>query len=254
MKKLIFPFLVFFAPIFFAQNTNQNFVLLPDGNTFQSLKTNYIEAGIGLSYYPSTGFFKVDGGMAVDLLRYYNSEFSEISFGTEFFIHGLGLNIKNKRLPIDAADGYFGVYFSYANREYNYKARLRIFHNSAHLVDGHLERNDTYLSPFDYTDDFAELTLMKNNNFKNTLIDYYAGITYSIIIHPKEINNSSFHAGLQYTYLLSESFINTPVSLFTGYHFTLTGIEKYRGNNRIVLGLEFGNEKKENINIIHFLL
>jgi len=236
-----FSFFLFTCVHLFSQN-KEKLELMPGGNIFPNLKADFIEARTGLLYYPSTGYFKIDAGDAVDILRYSpSSSSSQFSFGSEFFVHALGLNVKSKRLPIDAADGYFGMYFSYSNISNNLKARLRILHNSAHLVDGHLERNSTYNSSVDYTRDFAELTIMKSCKHASCLFEYYTGAAFSIVIHPKELNRFTAHGGVQISFdQIINNLFGKPVNLFFAYHFNLTTIPAYVGNDHFVSGLRFG--------------
>lgn len=216
--------------------------LLPSSKIFPVLKANYFEPRMGLAYYPSTGYFKVDAGNSVDIFHYNLESGSAISFGGEFFVHALGLNVKQKRLPIDAADGYFGLNFAFQNSTDDFNARLRIIHNSAHLVDGHIERNLNYRSIVDYVKDFAEITLMRSKESSNINVDYYAGGAYSIVIHPKNLKRYSFHGGAQvYSKEIVDSLFNNSVSLFCAYHFSLTSVPKFIGNNRVMAGVRFGN-------------
>ncbi len=224
----------------YSQN-QKKIEIMPDGNTFPNIKANFYEARTGLMYYPSNGYFKIDAGDAVDILSYYTYGSSTFTFGSEFLVTALGLNIKSKRLPIDAADGYFGIYFSYSNSTKDFKARLRILHNSAHIVDGHLNRGSTYSSIVDYVKDFVELTIMHSMNTASFNLDYYAGTSYSIVIHPKNLKRFTAHAGLQtFSGEILNPLFGKPVILFCSYHFSLSTIPAYVGNNRLMSGIRFG--------------
>ena len=264
-SKLFFKYVSFFlftCVSLFSQNLD-SFQLMPGNNSFPNLIANNYEARTGLMYYPSTGYFKIDAGYSPDLLRYYSSSSSQYSFGSEFFVQALGLNVKSKRLPIDAAEGYFGFHFSYSNTMKNFRARLRVLHNSSHLVDGHLERSSNYSSSVEYVKDFAELTIMLseatcpdlngksrkagqpnpiNKERPNMNFDIYAGGSYAIVIHPKNIKRFTAHAGVQFSLLqIANSFFGKPLDLIVAYHFNLSSVPSYIGCNHIITGINFGN-------------
>ena len=224
----------------YCQNKNQ-IELMPNKNIFPALKANPFEARIGLQYYPSNGYFKVDAGHEVDILSYTSAGNTIFTFGSMFFMQGLGLNIKEKRLPIDAADGYFGLTFAYSDTVKNFKARMRILHNSAHLVDGHLERNLSFATSLDYAKDFVELTVMNSFNTGIFDIEYYGGGSYSIVIHPKNLKRYTLHGGLQLSSQNLNTIFEKPVNLFCAYHFSLTSVPAFIGNNNLTAGIRFGN-------------
>lgn len=241
-------FILFFSFSLYAQN-NTGFELLPNGKLFSQLKGNYFEPRTGLAYYPSTGFFKIDAGNAKELFRLTFADKSAFSFGGEFFVHALGLNVKQKRLPIDAADGYFGINFNYKNSTDDFKLRLRVLHNSAHLVDGHIERNSSYKSIIDFVQDFAELTALYSINSGRNIIDIYGGGSYKIVLNPKTIKRLTAHGGLQVNNEINDSFFGIPINMFFAYHFYLTSIPNYIGNNHIITGFRFGELSKSGVSI-----
>lgn len=219
--------------------------LLPNENIFKPITSNYFESRIGLAYYPQTGYFKVDAGKSYDLILYktFNSNFS---FGAEFFMHALGLNIKEKRLPIDAADGYFGVNFNYGDSIRNYKIRLRVLHNSAHFVDGHSERNITYQPKENYVNDFFDLTFQK---FLSDNFYLFTLINYPIIIHPKELHKFNYSFGFEFLNNLFDNFWNNENKFFIAYQFNLVPIPKYIGSNHFITGIRFGNNNSSKVKI-----
>lgn len=219
--------------------------LLPNENIFQPILSNYFEPRIGLAYYPQTGYFKVDAGKSFDLIliKFKKGSFS---FGTEFFMNALGLNIKEKRLPIDAADGYFGINFSYSDNSFSNKIRLRILHNSAHFVDGHNERNLTYQPKENYVNDFFDITFQKfitKNFYLFTLVNY------PIIIHPKELHKVNLSFGFEIFHKLFNSFLNNENKFFINYNIKLTPLPKYIGSNHLMTGIRFGNDLSSKVNI-----
>ncbi|MCX7876373.1 MAG: hypothetical protein N2321_09440 [Melioribacteraceae bacterium] len=241
-KSVFYSFLIF---IFLNTFLFSQIKLLPGKNIFQPITANYNESRIGLAYYPKTGYFKVDAGKSFDLIT-YKSNLKYYSFGTEFFMHGLGLNIKEKRLPIDAADGYFGVNFNYKDSLKFFNVRLRVLHNSAHFVDGHIERKINYQPKENYVNDFFDFTFQKylTNNFY-----LYSIINYPIIIHPKELHKLNLSFGFELLENIFNNFWNNENKIFFAYQFNLLPIPKYIGSNHIMTGINFGNEKTNQLKI-----
>jgi len=222
--------------------------IMPSENLFPTITTNYFEPRVGLAYFPSTGYFKVDAGKSVDLLQIKNENIF-YSFGGEFFMHALGLNIKEKRLPIDAADGYFGINFNYYDSSKYFKGRLRILHNSAHFVDGHQERNISYQPKENYVNDFFEFTFLKSFLSDSYNFDFNFGGGYPIIIHPKELHKANYFCGFEYSYFLSNNFLSNRSMLLFAYSINLSAIPKYIGNNHLMFGIKFGDEKSSSLRI-----
>ena len=219
--------------------------LLPSENIFKPITSNYFEPRIGLAYYPKTGYFKVDAGKSYDLILFKFNK-SNFSFGTEFFMHALGLNIKEKRLPIDVADGYFGINFSFSDSSSSNRLRLRILHNSAHFVDGHSERNLTYQPKENYVNDFFDITFQKHIT-KN--LNLFTIVNYPIIIHPKELHKVNLSIGFEILHKFIDSFWNNENNFFITYNIKLTPLPKYIGTNHLMTGIRFGNGSSPKVKI-----
>lgn len=240
MNNLFFIFILCAINVY-CQAKN-GFLLMPDNKVFPSLKANPFEARIGLQFYPSTGFFRIEAGHEINVLNYEQNNII-FSFSPTFFIHGLGLNIKEKRLPIDVADGYFGFSLALADTN-NMKLRLRILHNSAHLIDGHYERYNKFES-INYSKDFIELIISKIFNS----FTLYSGINYSLVIHPKSLGRYGFLAGTQFYFDIGNNFLGNKILLFSSYNFSITSIPSYIGNNNVMIGIQFGDNKKKLLTI-----
>ncbi|MCB0747265.1 MAG: hypothetical protein KDC90_07355, partial [Ignavibacteriae bacterium] len=145
----IFIFLIKSNQIF-SQGKSLEFEFLPSGIHILPLKANYDEARIGILYYPKNGNLKVDIGNNIDLFAFnFPLSKSKITLSIEFMAYALSTNYEQKRLQIDALDGFFGgnVVFSKNYNDGKLISRFRIIHNSAHLVDGHYDdQNDEWMN------------------------------------------------------------------------------------------------------------
>lgn len=245
---MIISFYIIHFTLYINLHCQTQVKLMPAKNLFPLIASNYFEPRVGLEYYPETGYFKVDAGKTVDLIQ-ININNNYFSFGGEFLMQALGLNIKEKRLPIDAADGYFGINVNYFDALRNIKGRLRILHNSAHFVDGHQERNISYQPKENFVNDFFELTVLKTLTLQNDNINLYSGGGYPIVIHPKELQKPNLFLGFEYSYFLSNKSLNNRSDLFFAYTFNVSANSKYIGNNHLMFGLKLGDDKSNTFRI-----
>lgn len=102
--------------------------------------------------------------------------------------------------PVDAVDYLFGFNFGYRKicDKYEFGARLRISHISAHFVDGHFDKDlnqwRDVRNPKVYSREFFELLpYFKINDFR-----IYAGLTYIYKIDPKNIGQDQYQIGFDY--------------------------------------------------------
>ncbi len=236
----------------FSQNKkdeNFNFEFLPSGLLFMPLKADVREARIGILYYTKTTHLKVDIGNSIDLLG-FNFPKSNMKFalGIEFMAYAYSTSYKGYRLQIDALDGFFGGYLSFAKKYESNRllARLRIIHNSAHFVDGHYDiSTGTWIGgrgPNPYTEDFGELTVMHEINFDKSVFEYYGGFSYSTLVRPPVLKRYKGLLGAQFAVKnLFGKVWDHDENIFIAHHFSINGVDKYAGNNETVLGIKFGS-------------
>lgn len=257
MKKTFFIIIglkiILFANCF-AQSSN-NFSLFPYGLNFIPLKANNQEARLGVLYYTSTTNLKVDIGNAVDILSFeFDNSSSRITSGIEFMAYAFSKSYEGKRLQISAVDGFFGGNVSFSHLAYKKKlfARLRIIHNSAHLVDGSYDTSsDSWIDnrkPIPFTKDFGELTVGHQIYFEDFVVKYYGGISYATLIRPDELKRFNYHVGLESALLnVTGKVFKNDVNIFLAEHFFLDGTEKYFGNQQFIAGLKFGSWEEKGV-------
>lgn len=249
---IVFLFLAEYA---YPQESASRLYLFPSGNNFKPLIGNHQEARIGILYYTANANLKVDIGNNIDLICYETAQ-SKITAGIEFMAYALSTSYEGKRLQIDALDGFFGGNISYSKLFTSSRllSRLRIIHNSAHLVDGHYNRDlKKWIDdkePIPYTRDFGEITLAHVLDFEAFEIKYYGSVSYSTLVRPSVLKKWAYNAG--YEAVLKDglgSLLGSRVNLFTAYHFILNGVPEYRGSSNILAGVKFGEWEKKGFNI-----
>ncbi|MFZ1289514.1 MAG: DUF1207 domain-containing protein [Melioribacteraceae bacterium] len=231
----------------------KNFEFLPQGLHFLPIKANNEEARIGILYYPKNANLKVDIGNNIDLLEFNFSQ-SKLTFAIEFMAYALSTNYEQKRLQIDALDGFFGGNAAFSKNYENGKfiSRFRIIHNSAHLVDGHYDLNyNQWMNnnkPIPFTKDFGEL-LFGYQFYENFgTIRTYAAFSYSTLIRPAILEkwNSYFGFEISSNKIIDKTF-NQDVNVFFASHFSIEGNPKYQINYNNLLGTKFGKWDEKGI-------
>jgi hypothetical protein len=233
-----------------AQSRKQmEFKFLPSGLLFPPLKANLEEPRIGVLYFFDNANLLVDIGNSSDLFAFeFPTKKIKIHLGMSFFAYALATSYSGYRLQIDALDGFFGGYASFLKHLENADllARLRIIHNSAHLVDGHynevLKKWINGIRPVPFTRDMGELTVAYEFPIKFGRAKYYGSISYATLVRPLLIKKYSFSAGVEFSnsHLIKKVF-NHSTNLFFAIHFTLKGTPKYNLNSNTLIGIKFGN-------------
>jgi hypothetical protein len=246
MPKKTFILFLFLLQYSFPQN--KNLELFPGGLNFPSLKANNQEAKIGLFFYTKNNNMKIDIGNNVDVLGFRLSSNKRLTAGIEFMAYALSTSYSGKRLQINAIDGLFGGNLSYSTSEETYRIlmRLRVIHNSAHLVDGAWDENkgkwiDNY-EPVPFAKDFGEYTFAYECNSDFFILKSYAGLSYNFLIRPSDMKRLNIHAGfeLALTKLLG-LLLGQKENVFFAHHFILGGANKFGGSNNSMLGIKFGD-------------
>ncbi len=241
--SLVISFL--FVSTFFPQEIK--YELFPKGQNFMPLKASHQEARMGILYYPSNGYLKVDIGNSSDLFAISFQKNDKLTLAIDFMAYALSTNYAGKRLQIAVLDGFFGGHTAYrlSYNKRNILMRFRIIHNSAHFVDGLWDvATDDWIGedrPIPFTQDFGELTIADEHflNFGN--LKYYGSIAYATMVRPGELEKWFFNAGLEVN--SDEIFgkvLQKPVNLFFASHNVFAGKPNYRLSTNNILGIKFG--------------
>ena len=249
MRKLLIYIFLLSSLAVYAQQENFEFTFIPSGLNILPLKANMQEARIGILYFPDNANLKVDIGNSIDLLGFsWKEEKAQLTFGIDFTAYALSTSFQGHRLQIDALDGFFGGNASFSKMfdKNLLQLRLRIIHNSAHMVDGHYDliKNEWMdnTNPIPFTRDFGELTLGHVITSSNLVLRYYGGTSYSTLIRPDFLKKWLFFTGFE---LSSDKIIGNvfskPANLFLAYQIDLRGLPVYAGNNNFIGGIKFGS-------------
>ncbi|RMD50542.1 MAG: hypothetical protein D6830_02395, partial [Ignavibacteria bacterium] len=170
-----------------------------------------------------------------------------LTFGMEFMAYALATDYNGLHLQIDAIDGFFGGSATFSHEQNNGKnfVRLRIIHNSAHLVDGHYDLSkDKWIDgikPIPFTRDFGELLFAKEIDWNVYRLRVYAGPTYSTLVRPQVIKKWSGSFGFEFANSKwLGKFWGHPVNTFIALHSFMMGTPKYSLTTNYMLGVKFG--------------
>jgi len=226
-----------------AQN---KFELFPYGRNFAHLRANNIEPAVGILYDPASSNLKVDIGNSVDMLKYELGKDKYISIGIDFMGYAYTTSYAGNRLQIDALDGVLGGNISYSEF-YGTKIsqfRLRIIHNSAHLVDGNYDiQKQEWISqkPIPYTKDFVELAYAYSNLYKKVRYRIYSIVAWAWMVRPKTLKKISGVIGGEFYFNFEKFNLNkSPFNFFMAINYESEGIPEYIANLRFQLGFKIG--------------
>lgn len=244
MKKFV---LLLFISIssFFAQSKTE---LFPDDLLIQPFTANIIEPKLGFLFQVGDNELRLDIGNSIDITRINFSDSEVLSFGADLFTYTLLRGESDFHFPVDAVDYLFGLNAGYKNTtgNYEYGARLRLSHISAHFVDGHFDSSNKQWrdgrTPRVYSREFLELIpFVKWNQLR-----CYAGITYLIHVTPAEIGKDIYQLGFDY---FADGLINDYLTPFVAYDFRLENLGSYTGNNSISAGIKFGKVEGKGLSL-----
>ncbi|MEW6194700.1 MAG: DUF1207 domain-containing protein [Bacteroidota bacterium] len=236
MKKYFALFVLLITINSFAQEKME---LFPDNLNIQPFTANILEPKLGFLIQFSKNELRLDIGNSIDLFRYYKNENETFSLGADLFTYTLLRGETNFHFPVDAVDYLFGFNGSYkvVNENYEYGARLRISHISAHFVDGHYDGTNSRwrddLNPRVYSREFVELMPY----YKFNSLRVYTGFTYLFHVDPEYIGKMNYQFGFDY---FANDFISESITPFFGYDIKLVDIDKFTANNSLSAGIKIG--------------
>jgi hypothetical protein len=190
---------------------------------------------MGIQQQIGSSRMEVAIGNALDVFEYQCGN-DTLRASVLFFAYALANDYRGYRLKIDAADGFFGIGFTYRTNS-PFSLRFRALHLSAHLVDGHY--NDELAAwrdgetPFPFSRNYGDLTVAYTDALGSYPMRLYSGISYAPIVKPKEIRKWTVLAGWE---------LRSPGSThaYATHHFTLMGTPTVIGGNTIEAGVKFG--------------
>src|SRR5512140_1412356 len=219
-----------------GQSDSSGFALFPNNLGFTPLRANREEARMGIEQEIGSSRMTVAIGATMDLVQ-YTAGSATIRWGADFFSYSLAATVEDVRLKIAAADGFFGMHFSFTN-DSPWSFRFRALHFSAHLVDGNYDiEANTWRDghePIAFSRNYGELVTAYSWNPGGISLRLYAGIILAVYNKPNDIKDWAGLAGFD----LHTG--GSPVVYLAG-NVSALGIPAYGGRTTVEAGLKFGS-------------
>jgi hypothetical protein len=231
------------------QTSDSRFQFLPDTLLVPPIVANYQEPRVGLRKEIGTSRMKLDIGSMLDLAGYLLTKDGrqQLRFGADFFTYALTTSSQGLRLQVDAVDGFFGghVVFSSRGQSDETAVRLRLLHQSAHFLDGHIDTRTggwkDGREPIPFTRDFGELIGSHRWSGPSFTLRIYGGFSYATLVRPENLRRWGALGGIE---IQNPSIVGPvfshPASLYLAAHFSLAGIPQYIGTQNLESGVKFG--------------
>ena len=250
--RLVASCLVVGSALSFAQEVpardGAGLEFLPGHLLLPPLVADYQEPRMGIRKQLGTSRLKLDIGNSLDFLAISDSSGADIlHFGVDFFTYALTTSSEGLRLQVDAVDGYFGGHIALrdAGETSERILRLRLLHESGHLIDGHwdpaLGQWKDGKQPIPYTRDFIELMGAYNFLWRAFAFKVYSGFSYTSHERPANLARWATLHGIElHTTGLFGSVLGKPFTLYVADHLSVSGIPTYYGTNNVESGVKFG--------------
>lgn len=228
------------------QNFNyaQSFEIFPSEILVQPFTANTLKPKFGFEFKTNVNELSLNVGNSMDIFHYKVDENSKLSFGADMFTYTLLRSQNDFHFPVDAVDYLFGLNFGYTRK--NYGARLRLSHISAHLVDGHFDKEKNEWrdgrEPKVYSREFFELISF----YRFIDMRIYAGATYIYKTDPTNIGQDQYQLGFEY---FANNLISSNLMPYIAYDFRIINIYGYTGNNSLEAGVKYGYSEGKGISI-----
>jgi hypothetical protein len=246
---LLLPLLTGMMPAIAQPSTpSPGVTFLPGKLLFCPAAANYQEPRVGVRKEVGSSRLKLDIGSSIDLLGYRSdSADADLRLGIDFFTYALTTSSEGHRLQVDAVDGYFGGHVAFVSGTERRRPglRLRILHQSGHLIDGHWDSGTGQWKdgkePIPYTRNSVEVTGSCTWSGEALAFTAYAGVGYSILVRPEDLAPWATLQGveLRTTGLVGPVF-GKPFILYAADHLAVSGIPTYYGSNNLEWGAKFG--------------
>ena len=242
--KSITLLLLIIPHIIFGKNTavkNDSLYFFTSNTLYVPVEASIIEAKNGVTKFIDSKYLTLNIGVSFDLIG-LKAKKNTFSFGIDFFTFSNLRSEDNFKFPVDAIDYLFGVNFNLKRNlsERNVlTSRFRISHISSHFEDGHVyDRTDTIFTPYVFSKEFLELSVMSNYRINSELyFKSMLGINYIFHAIPDEISSFSGQLGLELRYYITK-FLNFYISNDV----ILASVNSVSNlNESFETGLSFGN-------------
>ena len=218
------------------QNDTSSVSWFPRDLLFSPLLANHDEPVMGLEQQLGSSVLRVGIGNSVDLIEYRHAS-DTLRWGADFFSFSLASTIRDVRLKIDAADGFFGVHVAWTN-DSPWMIRFRAIHQSAHLVDGHYNSEtgawDNNRQPIPFSRNYGDIVGAYRADSRGIELRVYAGPNFAVYNNPKDIRRLGGVLGC-------EAHTRWSTSVYAAFSLSLLGVPVYNGSSTLETGVKFGD-------------
>lgn len=229
-----------------ASDTTTSVEFLPGTVIAPTLLANPSEPRTGVRTEFGSSRLKLDLGAPFELLHLRLGENGDrLAAGALIFAYGLTTSSDGLRLQVSTVDGFFGGYVALLleRADVQWSVRLRLLHQSAHLVDGAYDTDAGDWSdgrvPLPFTRDFGELTghvVLRRERFRLRL---YAGGSYATHLRPEELGRYGVMGGVE-GMVLAGRLAGQPLVPYVAQHVSFGGKPELRGTWSLEAGVRFG--------------
>ncbi len=242
IKDVLFAFLIFVTVV----NGKEQGEFFPKGLLVQPFASNIFEPRLGFEFHTNESTLELNISNSIEIYRCTESQYSW-AFGAELFTFTRLRREANFHFPVDAIDYFFGVNFSYLNKNKNWGVRARLSHISAHFADGHYNNYSgkwlDNISPIVYSREFIELTpFLKKGDFR-----FYFTAAYVYHVDPSVFGKYYLQFG--FDYFSKNSFLTENIYPFLGYDLRLNKLEEINLSHSAKLGLKFGKPEGKGLSL-----
>jgi len=198
------------------------------------------EARLGLTQHLGESPLLLQIGGSPDVLTIPIGSDS-VRWGADFIVLALSHEFKGVLFKIAAADGIFGMHFSWRMSE-RWNFRFRAMHRSAHLVDGNYDAETSRWNegrlPFNFTRNYGELTALcePGGSDASPAIRLYGGVSVSIWTRPRAINAVGGSCGVELRPSATSDW-------YLAWNLAVAGIPATAGTNSVECGYRIGSRQ-----------
>jgi hypothetical protein len=213
-------------------------VWFPERLAFQPFLASPEEGVLGLQQHLDASPLLLQIGGSPDIVGFPLGN-DTLRWGPDFVVLGLSHEFKGVLFKIAAADGIFGMHFTYRVSDH-VNLRFRAMHRSAHLVDGNydtgLRQWNDGREPFNYTRNYGEVHAAYDIGGSATnppAFRLYGGLSVSIWTRPREIHPLAGLVGLEVH--------PSDAGWYGAWHCSIAGIPRVAGTNIVQVGYRAGS-------------
>ena len=218
--------------------------VFPDHLLFRPLYAHHEEARLGLLQELGSARTTLGIGGTLDAVARISGT-DTLTWGPDFYVYALSNEIRGVLFKIGAADGFFGMHFSFAGGS-RWSFRFRAMHQSAHQVDGNYDPDTGVwlggVTPFNFTRNYGEIHAAYETPPGSLRLRFYSGISASVWNRPRAIRPVATSHGV-------ECVLPGAPLFYAAWDLTMTGIPSYVASNNVEAGMKLGRPDGRGVRI-----